>query len=80
MINNGQLQDEYTNLSINIKNYRKNLNLTQEQLAELSDLSISYIKQIESNKNYTNVTLTVLLKISKALNKSLEELFRNNLK
>lgn len=80
MVNNGQLQDEYTNLSINIKTYRKNLNLTQEQLAELSDISISYIKQIESNKNYTNVTLTVLLKISKALNKSLEELFRNNLK
>lgn len=80
MIEKSQLQDEYTNLSVNIKNYRKNLNLTQEQLAELSDISISYIKQIESNNNYTNVTLTVLLKISKALNKSLEELFRNNLK
>lgn len=80
MINNSQLQDEYTNLSINIKTYRKNLNLTQEQLAELSDISISYIKQIESNRNYTNVTLTSLLKISKALNKSLEELFLNNLK
>lgn len=80
MINNSQLQDEYTNLSINIKTYRKNLNLTQEQLAELSDISISYIKQIESNRNYTNVTLTSLSKISKALNKSLEELFRNNLK
>lgn len=80
MINNSQLQDEYTNLSISIKTYRKNLNLTQEQLAELSDISISYIKQIESNRNYTNVTLTSLLKISKALNKSLEELFQNNLK
>lgn len=56
------------------------MNLTQEELAEICDISISYIKQIESNKNYTNMTLTILLKISKALNKSLEDLFKNNLK
>lgn len=80
MIENKELNKEYTNLSINIKNYRKNMNLTQEQLAEICDISISYIKQIESNKNYTNMTLTILLKISKALNRSLEDLFKNNLK
>lgn len=80
MIKNKELDKEYTNLSINIKNYRKSMNLTQEELAEICDISISYIKQIESNKNYTNMTLTILLKISKALNKSLEDLFKNNLK
>ena len=80
MIKNKELDKEYTNLSVNIKNYRKSMNLTQEQLAEICDISISYIKQIESNKNYTNMTLTILLKISKALNKSLEDLFKNNLK
>ena len=80
MIDNSLINEQYDTFRENIKYYRKKLNLTQEELAEKSDLSISYIKQIESNKNYTNVTLTVLLKISKALNKSLEELFRNNLK
>lgn len=80
MIENKELEREYTNLSINIKRYRKDMNLTQEQLAEICDISISYIKQIESNKSYTNMTLNILLKISKALNKSLEDLFKNNLK
>ena len=80
MIDNSLINEQYDTFRENIKYYRKKLNLTQEELAEKSDLSISYIKQIESNRNYTNVTLTSLLKISKALNKSLEELFRNNLK
>lgn len=80
MIENKELEKEYTNLSINIKKYRKDMKMTQERLAEICDISISYIKQIESNKSYTNMTLNILLKISKALNKSLEDLFKNNLK
>lgn len=80
MLANSELNHEYTNLSLNIKKYRKKLNISQEKLAEKSDISISYIKQIESNKNYTNISLTVLLKLSKALDTSLENLFKNNLK
>ena len=75
MISNKDLATQYTLFSNNVRYYRKKCRLTQEQLAELSDLSISYIKQIESGKEYKNVSLTVMLKISKALNISINELF-----
>ena len=44
-------------------------------LAEKAELSISYIKQIESCKEYKNVTLTSILKLSKALGVSVDKLF-----
>ncbi len=75
MITNNLLNEQYNTFKENIKYYRKKANLTQEQLAEKSDLSISYIKQIESNKEYKNVSLTVILKLSKALNVSVDKLF-----
>lgn len=75
MITNSLLNEQYNTFKENIKYYRKKANLTQEQLAEKSDLSISYIKQIESNKEYKNVSLTVILKLSKALNVSVDKLF-----
>ena len=69
---------QYLILIENIKYYRKQQNLTQEQLAELSDLSSSYIKQIESNKDFKNITLFTLLKITKALNVEIADLFKKN--
>lgn len=75
MITNNLLHDQYNTFKENIKYYRKKLNLTQEELAEKADISISYIKQIESNKEYKNVSLTVILKLSKALEVSVDKLF-----
>ena len=75
MITNNNTHEQYNNFRKNIKYYRKLNNLTQEQLAEKTDLSISYIKQIESNKEFKNVSLTVILKLSKALNVSVDKLF-----
>ena len=75
VITNSILHEEYDNFKQNIKYYRKKLNLTQEDLAEKADLSISYIKQIESNKEFKNVSFTVILKLSKALNVSVDKLF-----
>lgn len=75
MITNNILHEQYDTFKKNIKYYRKKLNLTQEQLAEKADLSISYIKQIESNKEYKNVSFTVILKLSKALDVSVDKLF-----
>lgn len=75
MITNNVLHEQYDTFKKNIKYYRKKLNLTQEQLAEKADLSISYIKQIESNKEYKNVSFTVILKLSKALDVSVDKLF-----
>lgn len=75
MITNNVLHEQYDTFKQNIKYYRKKLNLTQEQLAEKADLSISYIKQIESNKEFKNVSFTVILKLSKALDVSVDKLF-----
>ena len=75
MITNRSLHEQYNNFRENIKYYRKKQNLTQEDLAEKTDLSISYIKQIESNKEFKNVSLTVILKLSKALDVSVDKLF-----
>ena len=79
MITNKDLLEQYLIFSENIKIIRKNKNLTQEELAEISDLSISYVKQIESCKGYKNITLTTMLKISKALDISINDLFKKNI-
>ena len=80
MVTNSELSEKYNIFRSNVKYYRKNLNLSQEQLAESADISTSYIKQIESNKEYKNVSLTVILKLSKALDVSVDKLFEIEIK
>lgn len=77
MLSNKELSKQYYIFSENIKNLRKEKNITQEQLAEMADLSISYVKQIESQKDYKNLTLTTMLKLAKALNTTISNLFKN---
>lgn len=72
------LNKEYLTLVENIKSYRISKNMTQEQLAEMADLSSSYIKQIESTKYFKNITLNTLFKISKALDIEISQLFKKN--
>ena len=76
MIANKDLLNQYLIFSDNIKKLRKRKNLTQEELAELADWSISYVKQIESCKGYKNLTLTTMLKLSKALDTTISNLFK----
>ena len=64
MINNKDLHYQYTIFCDNVRYYRKLNQLTQEKLAELADISISYVKQIESSNEYKNISLTTILKIS----------------
>ena len=68
MKNNNNILNNYNIFSNNVKYYRHKLNITQEQLAEKANCSISYIKQIESCKEYKNVTLSTILNIWKDLN------------
>lgn len=75
MITNKDLNNEYSLFARNIKYNRERLNMTQEELAEKSDISVSYIKQIERGKDYKNISLTIMLKLSKALNTSIRDLF-----
>ena len=77
MIDNKDLVNQYGIFSRNIRVYRKQNHLTQEMLAEKADLSISYIKQIESGTEFKNVSLTAMLKLSKALGISIRDLFES---
>lgn len=70
-----KINNEYLTLSGNVKKFRLMKGMTQEKLAELTDLSLSYIKQIESKREFKNVTFTTLEKISKALSISIKDLF-----
>ena len=75
IMTNRDLNKQYINFITNVKYYRKLNGLTQEQLAEKAGISISYIKQIESFEQYKNTSMTIILKISGALNTSLAILF-----
>lgn len=75
MISSKEIIEQYNVISHNIKYYREKQKISQEKLAEKADLSISYIKQLESGKIFKNITLTTLLKLSKALNININKLF-----
>lgn len=70
------MDNEYINFIKNIKYYRNKKNLTQEQLAEKSDLSVSYIKQIESGREFKNITFNTCYKLAKALDIKIEQLYK----
>jgi XRE family transcriptional regulator, regulator of sulfur utilization len=61
-------------LGENIRSFRKKAGLTQEKLAEKSDLHPVYISQVESG--YKAVSVAALWKISKALSVPIAYLFR----
>lgn len=75
MVSNKEITLQYNVFNKNIKYYRKKLGYTQEDLAENAKLSVSYIKQIESRNEYSNVTFTTISKLSIALNVSIRDLF-----
>lgn len=60
----------------NVKSFRKSKNLTQEQLAELCDLSTNYIGDIERNRR--KVTIDTIEKIANGLNISPSDLLDKN--
>ncbi len=69
----------------NVKYYRKlyNLNkgkMTQENLAELVDVSTALIGNLESDNIYQGVSVITLWKISQALEIPIENLFDSNKK
>ena len=59
-------------LSNNIRLFRKKLHLTQEQLAENADISLSYLADIEHCKTW--ISDKTLLKLARALHKQPFEL------
>ncbi|GHP14454.1 hypothetical protein YK48G_18790 [Lentilactobacillus fungorum] len=49
-----------------VKQRRKQLGMTQDQLAELSELSINFLSKFE-NRGKQNISVTTLLKLADAL-------------
>lgn len=57
---------DFVNLGANVRKLRKEQGLTQERLAELSDISIAYLSKIENNKA-NNVSLLITYRLAEAL-------------
>lgn len=66
----------YYLVSRNLKRIRKEKWLTQEKLAELSNYSVGFIMNIESEKYYQTFSLGTLWQFGKALNVDIREFFR----
>jgi transcriptional regulator with XRE-family HTH domain len=60
------------NIGMAIRYYRKEKGISQYELAEMADLSVSYISELETGKKLPS--FETLLKISKALNIELIDL------
>lgn len=69
---------DYVALGSRVKRKRLELNLTQERLAELADISAVYVGQIERGERH--MTIDVLVKLSEILKISVEELLKDSTK
>ncbi len=57
-----------------VKEFRELENLTQEELAEKSEVSRNTISALETNAN-TNITFDTMSKIARALNRKVATIF-----
>lgn len=64
------------NVGKNIKHFRKSMGISSMNLAELSNISHTYMKRIESD-NSTSPSIDVLVSISLALNIPIDFLLRD---
>ena len=60
----------------NIKKYRKEKNLTQQDLADLAGISRQYVTDIENENRNKHITITILGRIADAMNVNIELFFR----
>ena len=66
----------YDTIRKNIKKYRNERGLTSAKLAELTDLSHEFIRQIESEKIAYNFSVETFYKISVILDVRLDDLIK----
>lgn len=67
--------DVYEIISKNIRRYRKEINMTQEELALKANYSHQFIRRIEAPNVKKTFSLDTVYCISKALNKDFNEMF-----
>ena len=70
------MEVDYEKLGKQIRKWRELKGLTQQQLSEKSDLSNTYLCQIENN--YKKASLAAVLSIAKALDITLDDLLTGN--
>ena len=68
--------DLYRIIGINIKHYREQAKLTQAQLAEHSQISVSYLSKIEAAGCNKSLSLSVLNQIANVLDIEISEFFK----
>lgn len=64
------------NIGNEIRKRRLSLNLTQEDLAELSDISVNFLSQLERTNNQ-NISIKKIDSIANALNTSTPEIIQS---
>lgn len=62
----------------NMKEFRRQYNLTQQQLADLAGISRQYICDVESKNRNKHVTIAILGRIADALDLDITEFFKKN--
>ncbi len=68
----------YSIIRKNIKKFRLERNLTQQDLADMTEMSREYICDIENEKRNKHLTIAVLGRISEALKIDIAEFFKVN--
>jgi len=63
-------------LALFLKEIREQKNLTQEKLAEISNIDYKHIQNLESFKKINDPKLSTLLKLAEALDINIIELFK----
>lgn len=66
----------YNTIRKNIKKYRRQKQMTSEELSELIDVSHDFIRKIESEKVASNFSVETFYKISVALDVTLDMLIK----
>lgn len=65
----------YSLIRINIRKYRKAKNLTQQDLADMTELSREYICDIENESRNKHLTICVLGRVAEALEVDIQDFF-----
>ena len=68
----------YTIVRKNIRKYRLEQNLTQQDLADMTELSREYICDIENERRGKHLTIAVLGRISESLKVDIGKFFVDN--
>ena len=66
----------YTIIRSNIKRFRLEQNLTQQDIADMTELSREYICDIENENRKKHLTIAVLGRIAESLNHEIEDFFQ----